>query len=44
VNSANFAETAFYEVRMGPVQHLGAYNGLRCMALFACIYWARVER
>jgi hypothetical protein len=40
VNSANFAFTEFYEVHMAPVQHLRAYDGLRYMILFACIYWA----
>ena len=36
--------TGSYEVRIGPVQPLGASNGHRCMSLFACNYRARGER
>jgi hypothetical protein len=40
----NLVEVLFSEVRIGPVQHLGAYSGLRCLILFTCTYWARGER
>ena len=39
----NFRLTASYEVRKAMVQPLGAYYGLGCMNLFACIYRAKEE-
>jgi hypothetical protein len=40
----NFRLAASYEVRIAMVQPLGAYNGLGCMILFACIYRTKEER